>query len=176
LNELVTDALELAPDCLAYLAKLRRREVFRFCAIPQVMAIATLEKCYNNPNVFTGVVKIRKGLSCMLILQTETIDQVHEIFNTYATVILRQVPRNDPSYKRTVRACEVIQELTELRAKGLKRQRFQRLSLSVAVPAIAVLAASKWTGSTASPLSIVPPMYWLGLAGVVFCGVWCMRP
>jgi farnesyl-diphosphate farnesyltransferase len=33
LNELVTDALELAPDCLAYLLKLDCQEIFRFCAI-----------------------------------------------------------------------------------------------------------------------------------------------
>ena len=36
LNELVTDALELVPDCLAYMKKLRCAEIFRFCAIPQV--------------------------------------------------------------------------------------------------------------------------------------------
>jgi farnesyl-diphosphate farnesyltransferase len=157
------------------MAKLRRREVFRFCAIPQVMAIATLEKCYNNPDVFTGVVKIRKGLSCKLILQTETLDQVHKIFNRYATAILLQVPLNDPSYMRTVRACEVIQELTEQRAKGLKHQRIQSLTLSVAIPAIAALAASKWTGSTAPPHSLVPPLSWLGLVGIISCGIWYMK-
>ena len=70
LNELVTDALELVPDCLAYLSKLECVEIFRFCAIPQVMAIATLDKVFANPDVFTGVVKIRKGLSCKLILRT----------------------------------------------------------------------------------------------------------
>jgi len=63
LNELVADALELAPDCMAYMAKLQCREIFKFCAIPQVMAIATLDKCYANSDVFTGVVKIRKGTS-----------------------------------------------------------------------------------------------------------------
>ena len=40
---------------------LRTPEVFRFCAIPQIMAIATLRELYSNPKVFTGVVKIRKG-------------------------------------------------------------------------------------------------------------------
>jgi len=58
INELVTDALELAPNCLAYLANLRCAEVFRFCAIPQVMAIATLDKVYDNLDVYTGVVKV----------------------------------------------------------------------------------------------------------------------
>jgi farnesyl-diphosphate farnesyltransferase len=46
LNELITDALELAPDCLTYLLKLDCQEILRFCAIPQVMAIARLDKCY----------------------------------------------------------------------------------------------------------------------------------
>lgn len=50
-----------APECLKYLAKLRNRDVFRFCAIPQVMAIATLAKIYNNPKVFTGA-EAPKGL------------------------------------------------------------------------------------------------------------------
>ena len=30
-------------------------QVFRFCAIPQVMAIGTLALCYNNHEVFTGL-------------------------------------------------------------------------------------------------------------------------
>jgi len=42
LNELVTDGLEHAPACLHYLALLKNNTVFSFCAVPQVMAIATL--------------------------------------------------------------------------------------------------------------------------------------
>lgn len=118
LNELVTDALELAPDCLAYLSKLRCAEVFRFCAIPQVMAIATLEKCFHNVDVFTGVVKIRKGLSCLLINDTTDTAGVHGIFHRFATSILNRSERlrkegfEDPSYERTAQACRAICELT----------------------------------------------------------------
>jgi len=123
LNELVTDALELVPDCLSYLSKLRCAEVFRFCAIPQVMAIATLQKCYHNEDVFTGVVKIRKGLSCQLINDTKDILGVHGIFHRFASSIiskadkLRKKGYNDPSYERTIKACETIIELTEKEAK-----------------------------------------------------------
>ncbi|MGB5782195.1 MAG: squalene synthase, partial [Eudoraea sp.] len=42
LNHMVNDALSHATDCLNYLKILRNERVFRFCAIPQVMAIATL--------------------------------------------------------------------------------------------------------------------------------------
>lgn len=54
LNHLITDALRCVPECLAYMDLLRKEEVFRFCAIPQVMAITTLAELYNNPKVFTG--------------------------------------------------------------------------------------------------------------------------
>ena len=46
------------------------RNIFRFCVIPQVMAIATLDTLYGNPKVFSDVVKIWKGMLCQLILQT----------------------------------------------------------------------------------------------------------
>lgn len=127
LNELVTDALELVPDSLSYLSKLRCAEVFRFCAIPQVMAIATLDKCYHNEDVFTGVVKIRKGMSCQLINDTTDIFGVHSIFNRFASSIIRKADTfrkkgyNDPSYERTINACETIIELTEKEAKEAAR-------------------------------------------------------
>mmetsp|Transcript_28945 Transcript_28945/g.33313 ORF Transcript_28945/g.33313 Transcript_28945/m.33313 type:complete len:784 (-) Transcript_28945:145-2496(-) len=110
LNELVTDSLELVPDCLAYLSALRCSEVFRFCAIPQVMSIATLDKCYNNPDVFTGVVKIRKGLSCKLILNTNDMREVQDTFITFAESIASRASKNDPSYEKTLKACETILE------------------------------------------------------------------
>lgn len=118
LNELVTDALELVPDCLAYLSKLECAEIYRFCAIPQVMAIATLDKCFNNPDVFTGVVKIRKGLSCKLILNTNDITGVHGTFYSFARSIAVRANPADPSYERTMTACGVIQKLTAQAGAG----------------------------------------------------------
>jgi hypothetical protein len=126
LNELITDALELVPDCLDYLSKLKCLEIFRFCAIPQVMAIATLDKCYNNLDVFTGVVKIRKGLSCKLIVRTNNLMQVHETFHQFAQSILdkarheRQKGVEDPSHERTVNICTTILSLTQ---NGTNQQR-----------------------------------------------------
>ena len=43
-----------APYCLQYLGQVRNHQNFRFCAIPQIMAIGTLSLCYNNPKVFAG--------------------------------------------------------------------------------------------------------------------------
>lgn len=129
LNELVTDALELVPDCLSYMAKLQCAEIFRFCAIPQVMAIATLDKCYANPDVFTGVVKIRKGMSCKLILRTNSLDEVHETFHIFAKSIMKKAQCNkknnvpDPSFERTMKACETICNWTEKSYSSQQRAR-----------------------------------------------------
>lgn len=112
LNELITDALELVPDCLQYLSKLRCAEIFRFCAIPQVMAIATLEKCYKNSDVFTGVVKIRKGLSCKLILNSTNLHGVHAAFYHFAKQINDKAEPTDPSYDRTKLICLKIMDIT----------------------------------------------------------------
>jgi farnesyl-diphosphate farnesyltransferase len=135
LNELVTDALELVPDCLEYLSKLQCLEVFRFCAIPQVMAIATLDKCYGNNQVFTGVVKIRKGLSCSLILNCNSLAQVHEIFYTFAKTIHYKALKQgemDPSYTRTLAICDRIMELTYSQTAWQMRRRKMPLFVGVA--------------------------------------------
>ena len=114
LDELVIDALGLVPDCLAYMSKLQCTEIFRFCAIPQVMAIATLEKCYNNPDVFTGVVKIRKGLSCRLILRTNNLHELHQTFYEFASKIRRRCLREKaPHAERTIQVCDRILDLTK---------------------------------------------------------------
>lgn len=61
LSEMTVDALAHATDALDYLTLLSNQSVFNFCAIPQVMAIATLETCFMNPQVMHRNVKIRKG-------------------------------------------------------------------------------------------------------------------
>ena len=50
----------------------------------QTMAIATLALCYNNPNVFTGVVKIRKGQAVDLIMQSTNMKSIEYIFALFA--------------------------------------------------------------------------------------------
>jgi len=143
LNELVTDALELVPDCMAYMSKLQCQETFRFCAIPQVMAIATLDKLYANPDVFTGVVKIRKGLSCKLITRTNSLAEVHETFYDFAKSIGRKALAErkagvlDPTYSRTLRACSTICDVTMEAAKRQKQMRLIRraiCALLIALP------------------------------------------
>ena len=161
LNELVTDALELVPDCMLYMSKLQCQEVFRFCAIPQVMAIATLAKCYANPDVFTGVVKIRKGLSCKLILRTNTVAEVHETFYDFAKLIgkkalaERKAGFDDPNYSRTLRVCSNICDLTSAEAKRQKRARLVRTTVATALVALPVATCLLTCESSNSPIASI---------------------
>ena len=107
-SALVADALMLVPESLRYLALLEDSKVFRFCAIPQVMAIATLEACFNNPLVFSGVVKIRKGLAARLILSAGAIGPVRHWFRHFALRIRRRCPPDDPSRERLEQAVGAI--------------------------------------------------------------------
>lgn len=91
LNHMITDALSHVPDCLAYLAQIKTQSVFEFCAIPQVMAMATLAKLYSNTNVFKKVVKIRKGLSCDMMLHSSNVTVVHQYFRNCAADIAAKI-------------------------------------------------------------------------------------
>jgi len=67
-HHMVADAMLLLPACTRYLRQLKNPAIFKFCAIPQLMAIATLDHVQqNSPLVYQGVLKIRKGQAAWLI-------------------------------------------------------------------------------------------------------------
>ena len=74
LNHMIMDALQYIPDILSSLRIIEDTEVFQFCAIPQVMAVHTLKKCYNNADVFRKKIKLRKGLTAKLLYTKNMID------------------------------------------------------------------------------------------------------
>lgn len=98
INELVLNALGHVTDVLTYLSLIREATSFNFCTIPQVMAIATLAEIYNNENVLDRNVKIRKGTTCKLILNSRTLPDVVEIFRKYVRVINHKSDVRDPNY------------------------------------------------------------------------------
>jgi farnesyl-diphosphate farnesyltransferase len=67
---MICDATRHAPKCLEYMAQLKDPQVFKFCAIPQIMAIATLQQCFNNGKLFEGVVKMRRGQTAKVAFAT----------------------------------------------------------------------------------------------------------
>ncbi|CAG8552638.1 2280_t:CDS:10 [Diversispora eburnea] len=110
LSDIILNALQHVPDCLTYMSRLKEQTVFNFCAIPQVMAIATLSICFRNHDVFKKVVKLRRGESVKLILRSKNIYEVADIFRYYNRVIINKNDPRDPNYLKISMACGQIEQ------------------------------------------------------------------
>jgi farnesyl-diphosphate farnesyltransferase len=82
-NELIINTLTHVPHCVAYLEALNNKEVFRFCAIPQLMAIATLYQLYDNKDCMTKQVKIRKGKTARYFMTAMTYKATRKEFEYF---------------------------------------------------------------------------------------------
>nr|GEV39470.1 squalene synthase [Tanacetum cinerariifolium] len=87
LNDMVANTLIHIEDCLKYMSDLRDPAIYRFCALPHIMAIGTLALCYNNIKVFTGVVKMRRGLMAKVIDRTKTMADVYGAFYDFSLLL-----------------------------------------------------------------------------------------
>ena len=116
LNDLITDALAHVPDCLTYMSRLRDQKVFNFCAIPQVMAVATLAECYSNHKVFLGPVKIRRGLTAKMVDQSTSMATLYFCFAVCLDLVESKLIPTDPNRQRYVPPLSLLALLTEFRA------------------------------------------------------------
>ncbi|KAL2761608.1 squalene synthase isoform 3 [Daubentonia madagascariensis] len=140
LNELITNALHHIPDVITYLSRLRNQSVFNFCAIPQVMAIATLAACYNNQQVFKGVVKIRKGQAVTLMMDATNMPAVKAIIYQYMEEIYHRIPSSDPSSIKTRQIISTIRTQNLPNCQLISRSHYSPIYLSF----VMLLAALSW--------------------------------
>ncbi|XP_078503705.1 squalene synthase isoform X1 [Lissotriton helveticus] len=140
MNDLITNALHHVPDVLTYLSRLKNQSVFNFCAIPQVMAIATLAACYNNQQVFRGVVKIRKGQAVTMMMDATNIQAVKALMYQYVEEIHQKIPTTDPSCSKTRRIIISIRTQSLPNGTLVSRNHYSPIYLSCAM----LLAALSW--------------------------------
>ena len=113
-SEMVLNALYHADECLFYLAGLREQSIFNFAAIPQSMAIATLELCFRNPQIFQRNVKITKGHACQLMMEsTQNLQLVCEVFKRHVRAIRKKNKPKDPNFLKISIACGKIEQFIE---------------------------------------------------------------
>ncbi|KAJ5201366.1 squalene synthase [Penicillium cinerascens] len=113
-SEMVLNALEHAEECLFYLAGLREQSVFNFCAIPQSMAIATMELCFRNYDIFERNIKITKGQACELM--TESTQNLHVLCQTFRRLtraIHKKNTPKDPNFLKISIVCGKIEKFIE---------------------------------------------------------------
>lgn len=128
LNNMVTDALIHAEECLQYMSALKDHAIFRFCAIPQIMAIGTCALCYNNVHVFRGVVKMRRGLTARIIDETNSMTDVYTAFYEFSSLIESKIDDSDPNAALTQRRVDSIKQTCK--SSGLVNQRGYHLEKS----------------------------------------------
>uniref|UniRef100_A0A0E0E8V5 Squalene synthase n=1 Tax=Oryza meridionalis TaxID=40149 RepID=A0A0E0E8V5_9ORYZ len=121
LNEMMTNGLIHTEDCLRYMSALKDITVLRFCAIPQVMALATYALCYNNVNVFRGVVKLRRGLTARIINETNSMADVYAAFYEFSSLLAEKIDDNDPNASLTRKRVNAIKETCK--SSGLLKRR-----------------------------------------------------
>ena len=125
LNHMVANALSHVDTCLEYLSKLQDPSIFAFCAIPQVMAIGTLEACYNNHGVFTGVVKMRRGETAKIMWLMRDYTDACVLFMHYAKLIAAKAhvqAKDDPNRQKVIELCQRIEDITTERLHGEERK------------------------------------------------------
>lgn len=127
-SEMVLNALGHASDCLSYLFGLREQSVFNFCAIPQSMAMATLELCFRNPAVFERNVKITKGDAFQLMVESsQDLEKVCEVFCRYVHRIQQKNNPKDPNFLNISIACKQVGALIAVSGLCLKLSRLRDL-------------------------------------------------
>ncbi|CZT44658.1 probable squalene synthetase [Rhynchosporium secalis] len=113
-SEMVLNSLRNADECLFYMAGIKDQSVFNFVAIPQSMAIATLELVFRNPDIFQKNVKITKGDACKLMMEsTQNLRSVCEIFKRYIARIHNKNTPKDPNYLEISIACAKVEQFIE---------------------------------------------------------------
>ncbi|KAL1922140.1 uncharacterized protein VTP21DRAFT_10782 [Calcarisporiella thermophila] len=151
LSHMCANALAHVPDCLTYLSMLKNQSVFNFCAIPQVMAIATLALLLRNPEVFKRNVKIRKGEAVQLIYECTDIVSVANVFRRYARMIAKKNDTRDPNFLKISIACGQIEKWCDVNLPKYQpapeKQGYPSLvAITIVVSAVAVWVACWMNG------------------------------
>lgn len=113
-SEMVLNALEHADECIFFMAGLREQSVFNFCAIPQAMAIATLDLCFHNYPMFLRNIKITKGEACQIMIDsTQNLELVCGVFRKHIHSIRKKNRPQDPNFLKISIACGKVEQFIE---------------------------------------------------------------
>lgn len=113
-SEMVLNALRHAEECLVYMEGIKEQGVFNFVAIPQTMAIATLELIFQNPRVFETNVKTTKGDAAQLLMDSsQDLRRVCAVFKRYVRRIHKKNTPKDPNYVNISIACAKLEQYIE---------------------------------------------------------------
>nr|A0A142ZC57.1 RecName: Full=Lycopaoctaene synthase; AltName: Full=Squalene synthase-like LOS [Botryococcus braunii]AMV49169.1 lycopaoctaene synthase [Botryococcus braunii] len=112
LNHMVTDALRHCEVGLRSLSLLHNPNILRAVLIPQVMGVRTLTLVYNNPEVFRGVVKMRRGETAKIFVTTTSKLSFFRTYLQFANEMEQKClteAKNDPMVALTLKRVQGVQ-------------------------------------------------------------------
>lgn len=80
MNAFIINAMNHIPQCIEYLSLVSDNKHFRFCAIPQVVAIQTLAFLFNNSNVFKKTEKLNKTILARIFMDVHDLNSALEFY------------------------------------------------------------------------------------------------
>ncbi|KAL7698202.1 squalene synthase [Lotmaria passim] len=130
LNAMVADAVTHIPYVVSYISALRDPSVFRFCAIPQVMAIATLTAVYNNANTFQIKVKTTRPESCRIMLYATNLYNALEMLRDYCVQLQEKLDPADASTPAIQRSLANAMEQIDVQLRKCDEESYSRSLLT----------------------------------------------
>ncbi|GJN22963.1 hypothetical protein PR202_gb10573 [Eleusine coracana subsp. coracana] len=119
----------------------------------EIMAIGTYALCYNNVNVFRGVVKMRRGLTARVIDETNSMSDVYTAFYEFSSLLeskdayyMFQINDKDPNAMLTRKRVESIKQTCK--SSGVLKRRGYDLDKSKYSPMLVLSLVFKGLGNS----------------------------
>ena len=96
LNEMIMNAFLNIPDSIEYLSLVKNNSNFKFCAIPQVVAVQTLLTLFHNPNVFKKTEKLNKTTLARIFMDVNDMNSVLQFYIDAVEKIEKKITDNEP--------------------------------------------------------------------------------
>lgn len=117
LNEIIMNALRHIPDSIEYLSLVKNNSNFKFCAIPQVVAVQTLATLFHNPNVFKKTEKLNKTTLARIFMTMSDMNSVLQFYIDAVEKIEKKIADSESSNNKQ---CKYVDELDKIKAFIMK--------------------------------------------------------
>ena len=120
LNEMIMNALEHIPDSIEYLSHVKNNSNFKFCAIPQVVAVQTLATLFHNQNVFKKTEKLNKTTLAKIFMDVSDMNSVLQFYIDAVEKIENKISNSTCLYLSEVNSKQYYDQLDKIKAFIMK--------------------------------------------------------
>ena len=121
LNEMIMNAFRHIPDSIEYLSLVKNNSNFKFCAIPQIVAVQTLATLFHNPNVFKKTEKLNKTTLARIFMETSDMNSILQFYIDAVEKIEKKIEDNETSTKSSNdKLYKYVEELDKIKAFIMK--------------------------------------------------------